>query len=726
MLPKSHTPPNMGWFNRLFSGADGHDVEYRGTRSPDQARVSAEDLAGELRALHNEIKLLRESIGSGGRSIAGGDENQRRSRRGGRSRGGRDRDQDRSQDRSRDGGDRDRDRDRDRGGRSRVGFDGEERPDNGRNRRPQRRSLPKTPPDDAPVGLLVDYLKTRGVVTFEGQDDLNRNEAFEHLARHLGMHFHLLANFYEKVKRCVATGRGQRIDIDGYTHAERSAAVQLGTLLHRHGMLKDFYYHRSPKKQLRVIPTKDGQVGQFLTGGWLEIYVSAVLTRRLRAAMSSAKFQLLYNVKGVLPDGREFEADLMAAVEGRLFWLECKTGQWQDYSARFRGLVKIFGVERESAALLLIKPPDTNTRARATDMLDMTLLSLEEVDDFISVFLGEPIAKKSPTADAIEGRVSAGLGTVPPLTDDEIPLEDAEPAKKLGHVDLNGDGTPVADGEEAAPRRRRRRRRGGRGRSRSGASAEGGEGASKEEAKAEGQEAVKKGSLHEPLPIERFDAADSSEQAASAKPTEGEAAGEATEADEASAEKSEAKPRRSRRRRRPTPFTVEGAEDGEKAEAGAKADKAEASADGEAASAKAAEQTEAGDESADGAEKAEGDRPKRKRSRRRRSSAKPKEEAAAEGEPVTVEAGEAAEGEAQAAPAEATEAAAAETEATEEAVEAKEAEAEPVAEVEPELVPEPEPEPEPEVVPVKSAKGVTIAPDLAAMMAGSKKPASKD
>jgi hypothetical protein len=737
----------MGWFQRLFSGADGHDAEYRGTRSPDQARVSAEDLAGELRALHNEIKLLRESIGSGGRTIADGDGTARRSRRGGRNRsGGRDRE------RERDGSERGRDRDRSSGGREqRVGFDGE-RASGGRDNRPQRRSLPKTPPDDAPVGLLVDYLKSRGVVTFEGQDDLNRNEAFEHLARHLGMHFHLLANFYEKVKRCVATGRGQRIDIDGYTHAERSAAVQFGTLLHRHGMLKDFYYHRSPKKQLRVIPTKDGQVGQFLTGGWLEIYVSAVLTRRLRAAMSSAKFQLLYNVKGVLPDGREFEADLMAAVEGRLFWLECKTGQWQDYSARFRGLVKIFGVERESAALLLIKSPDANTRARATDMLDMTLLSLEEVDDFISVFLGEPIAPKAETSDAVERRaISPELGNVPPLTDDEIPLEDAEPAKKLGVVNLNGDGAPAAEGEEAAPRRRRRRRRGGRnrgGRSSSAAAGEGeaAEGATEganapEEGKADGAQApAKKRSLLEPLPIERFDDEDSDQQTAAAETSEAKAAeGEATETAETS-EASTEKPRRSRRRRRPTPFAAEGGEgEGEKAEAPAESDSAQA----EAADGESTKQAEAGAEPVEGgAELAEGERPKRKRSRRRRSSAKPKEATAGEGEGEAAEAADASEG-AQAEATEATEAVAEDSaapvaeestpEVKAEAAEAveEEAEIEPaaeeevVAEVEPEVVPEPEPEPEPDIVPVKSAKGVTIAPDLAAMMAGSKKPDSE-
>ncbi len=521
----------MGWFQRLFSGAPDQDGLNRGHRSPDQARVSAEDLVQELRALHKEIKLLRESLGGGGRDVLQESQEGSRNRRGrsrGRGGGGRERERE---------GDRDRDYGRNRG--------------RGRESGP-RRSLPRVIPDDAPVGPLVDYLKTRGVVVYEGQDDLNRNEAFEHLARHLGTHFDLLAEFYEKVKRCVATGRGQRIDIDGYTQAQRSAAVQFGTLLHRHGMLKDFYYHRSPKRQLRVIPTKDGQIGQFLTGGWLEIYVSSVLAKRLKAAMSPAKFQLLYNVKGMLPDGREFEADLMAAVEDKFFWLECKTGNWQDYSARFRGLVKIFGVDRTSGGLLLIRPPDAATRARATDMLDMTLLSLADVDDFISVFLGE-----EPTGDSRRLAPAPSLEGIP---EEEKPLADAPPARKLGAVALD-------DLPDAAPGlRRRRRRRGGRGRGRGARSATGAATASaasaapasaqKGETKDEPKKAErpKQGRLLEPVPMTRLDDEEKGAKDASTPAVK-------TDAGEAEA----AAPVRRRRRRRstaaPSPFAETKAEE---------------------------------------------------------------------------------------------------------------------------------------------------------------------
>ena len=499
----------MGWFQRLFSGAQSSDLHRK--NSSNQAPASAE-LSEELRALKEEITLLRDTLGGGDNSLStegSARDNDNRTRRGGRnSRGSRNTNGSQN--------------DNNRGRTSRNSR-------NSRNNEPRKPRERKPVPDDAPVGLLVDYLKERDIWVYEGQDDLNRNEAFEHLARHLGGHFKALSPFYEKLKRCVANGRGQRIDIDHMSTAERSAAVQFGTLLHRHGMLKDFYYHRSPKKQLRVIPTKDGEIAQFLTGGWLEIYVNAIMGKRLRASISPAKFQLMVNVKGSFSDGREFESDLMACVDGRLVWIECKTGHWQDYSARFRGLVKTFGTDRTSAGLLLIRPPDDATCKRATDMLDMTLMSLDGVEDFISVFLGEELVGK-PTPPKIElleendghrgrgrnrrsnssssSKSSAAATEKTEIPEEEIPLENVEAAKKLGSVNLDGD-------DEETPQRRRRRRRGGRGRGGKGTA----EKANDSQEVSEASDAVSddekstKSKLVDPLPLTKFaDEADSVEK----------------------------------------------------------------------------------------------------------------------------------------------------------------------------------------------------------------------
>ena len=525
----------MGWFQRLFSGPKSSDLHRN--RSSNQAPASAE-LSEELRALKEEITLLRDTLG-GGDSLS-------------------------SEGSARDNGNRNR-----RGGRnSRVSRNSSGSRDTNNRSRTSRNSAPRKPrerkpiPDDAPVGLLVDYLTERDIWVYEGHDDINLNEAFEHLSRHLGVHFTALSPFYEKLKRCVANGRGQRIDIDHMSQAERSAAVQFGTLLHRHGMLKDFYYHRSPKRQLRVIPTKDGEIAQFLTGGWLEIFVSAIMGKRLRASINPEKFQLMYNVKGSFSDGREFESDLMACVDGRLVWIECKTGHWQDYSARFRGLVKTFGTDRTSAGLLLIRPPDAATCKRATDMLDMTLMSLDEVEDFISVFLGEELVGKPtpPKIEALEegegrrgrsggrGRnnnTSSSRSSIEEnreIPEDEIPLENVEAAKKLGRVDLDGkdDETP----------QRRRRRRGGRGRGGRGSS----EGEQNEENVSEetsseetSKEETSKAKLVDPLPLTKFvQEADSEEISDIAESTEAESSTD----EETAANKKKTK-RQPKRRGRP-------------------------------------------------------------------------------------------------------------------------------------------------------------------------------
>ncbi len=670
----------MGLFHRLFSGAEQRDGNR--DRSPEEARSDAPTRA-DFRALKESIDRLAATLGEGDVTPSSSG----RSRRGGKGR-------------RRADGDRERDRDRDRGS-------------DRQQRHEPRRGLPAEPPEDAPTGPLVDYLRERKFIVYEGQDDLGSNEAFDHLARHIGAHFDLISPFYEKMKKAVASGSGTRVKMDKWSEAERSAAVQLGTMLYRHGMLKDFYYHRKPELVLRVIPTKDGETAQFLTGGWLEIYVAWLLGRRLKARMSPAKFQILFNVKGRLPKptetgkSDEFEADLMALVDGRMFWIECKTGKWQDYAQRFKILVDWLGCDRQSAALLLARAGSAAERRRVSDMQEMTMISLDEVDGFINSFLG--VSEEEAALDRRALRAAQAedgvlpLGVVPPLSEDEIPLEDAEPAKKLGHVDLGG-GSSSESESGSGGRRRRRGRRGGRGRRR--ASGEG-------EAAAAPVEAGER-KLLEPVKIEPID----DEEGAAA--AEAQPAAEATGSSDAPAPSS-----RRRRRRRSSPFAEDAAPaevpeaapeetpaDSEEVDAVvAEAEEvlqraAEAVAEIAEATGQAAEDSEDEEAGSDEEAEASGEEggTKRRRRRRRGGRGRGKSEEVAESEPESDEVVPEPEAEPEAE---------LDPQAEAEAEEALEETAEPVAEAEP----EPEPEPESVSSEKKSALGVTIAPDLAAMIA---------
>ena len=111
----------MGLFHRLFGAADR---DGKSTRSTEEARPADMNvLVAELRALIKEIRQDRESSGNGRGRISA----ENRPRRGGRGRG--------SAEGSHEGG----------------SF----------SNRGQRKGLPKAPPEDAPTGLLVDYLRTK-------------------------------------------------------------------------------------------------------------------------------------------------------------------------------------------------------------------------------------------------------------------------------------------------------------------------------------------------------------------------------------------------------------------------------------------------------------------------------------------------------------------------------------------------------------------------------------
>jgi ribonuclease E len=195
-------------------------------------------------------------------------------------------------------------------------------------------------------------------------------------------------------------------------------------------------------------------------------------------------------------------------------------------------------------------------------MLDMTLMSLDEVEDFISVFLGEelvgkPTPPKIETFEEGEGRrgrsggrgrnnnTSSSRSSIEEnreIPEDEIPLENVEAAKKLGSVDLDGkdDETP----------QRRRRRRGGRGRG--GRSSSEGEQNEENTGEESTSEESSKAKLVDPLPFTKFaKEVDGEEISETTAPAEaGEAEVESSIEEEAAAKKKKTK-RQPKRRGRP-------------------------------------------------------------------------------------------------------------------------------------------------------------------------------
>lgn len=186
---------------------------------------------------------------------------------------------------------------------------------------------------------LAVWLNARGILVKGSRERTGLDEAADRAALLLGDHFPRLRPFYEAIKRRIHGSHEKWFSLKDLPVADRGVLCQFGTRLHDCGFLSEFRYVKHDECLL-FVPLEDGRVQNFFTGGWLERYVWQVVRRELRPVSAAwGEQQALLGVRATLPDGGDAEFDLLAALdEKQVLWLECKTGEWQNYITRFKTL----------------------------------------------------------------------------------------------------------------------------------------------------------------------------------------------------------------------------------------------------------------------------------------------------------------------------------------------------------------------------------------------------
>ena len=82
------------------------------------------------------------------------------------------------------------------------------------------------------------------------------------------------------------------------------------------------------------------------------------------------------NLQAVLPEGERFEFDLLVCAGKRIVWVECKTGKYSGYLAKYSRIAELLGLKREN---VILAAPEAN----ADDSESITCCTLE---DFPEIF----------------------------------------------------------------------------------------------------------------------------------------------------------------------------------------------------------------------------------------------------------------------------------------------------------------------------------------------------
>ncbi len=206
------------------------------------------------------------------------------------------------------------------------------------------------------------------------------------VAEFLGDRYTSLRTLLGKIKSNMQLGRSFTLNLKGEPQDLVSNVCQLCTKLHEIAFLEAYNYQKSPRYLLTAKPTTLPKAQNFFSGKWLEQYILLkvkALVARLPAVRGEAvAFDYLLNPQVILPNGSDFELDLIFQVNQHTLWIEAKSGDYQQHISKYSKVSRLMGLNYDHAIMVLTDLPRESCDSLSA-LFGMTVLSLEDLESHL-------------------------------------------------------------------------------------------------------------------------------------------------------------------------------------------------------------------------------------------------------------------------------------------------------------------------------------------------------
>lgn len=247
---------------------------------------------------------------------------------------------------------------------------------------------------------VFDWLRTKGISVRNYREQTGADTVLDQCAVFLGDRFATLWRVHDAIRRCISGEGSFTLNLSSRTQAEIADSTQFCMMLKTYALLSSYKYNKDTKT-IYAVPQRVGKIINFFTGGWFERYIYLrVLSRLSQHDVESA---CLLNPQIILANGDDFELDLLFWVDNWPLWVECKTGDYQIYIAKYSNVRKQLGIPKSRAIMVILGIQD-DLAANLTDLYDMTVANehsfLRAVDAAVrpSGYVPEPILSLLPPA----------------------------------------------------------------------------------------------------------------------------------------------------------------------------------------------------------------------------------------------------------------------------------------------------------------------------------------
>lgn len=224
---------------------------------------------------------------------------------------------------------------------------------------------------------IQEFLRSKGIQIKSIREEKESDEVLDKIAMFMGERYSDIKNFYGKIKSNMNEGRAFTMNLRNDTQEKISNICQLGTRLNDIAYLEDYKYYKSPRCILTVRPNRIPQALNFFSGQWLERFVKEEVVQLIKSRNNRIRYSYLINPQIVLPNGNDFELDVIFKIEDEIFWFEAKTGDYQRHVEKYSRMSSMMYLDREHSYMILTDVQESSTKA-LTSLFKMKVVNVEK------------------------------------------------------------------------------------------------------------------------------------------------------------------------------------------------------------------------------------------------------------------------------------------------------------------------------------------------------------
>ncbi|MFS8810832.1 hypothetical protein NW814_09915 [Synechococcus sp. R65.1] len=228
------------------------------------------------------------------------------------------------------------------------------------------------------ISKIESFLNSKNI-KIRSIDMEEEEEKLDQIADLMGSQYSLIKRFYGMIKSSMNSGNSFSTNLRDEPQQVIGTTCQVATELYKIAFLEEYRYFRAPRCLLVARASRSPQALNFLSGNWLERYVRNRLICLAKRQTGKIDFSYIANAKVTLSNGDDFEMDLLFHVNDQFYWVESKTGEYQDKVQKYSKIASDLGLQRNQA-IIVLTDVSQDAKTSLSSLYHLSVISVDEVE----------------------------------------------------------------------------------------------------------------------------------------------------------------------------------------------------------------------------------------------------------------------------------------------------------------------------------------------------------